>query len=77
MFLNEENYINKKNGPNIAHFEVATSTVCLPRIVFCEVSILILNYKDKINNTIIVSCTFCINSILLDITIFIKNSNKN
>lgn len=39
-FLNEDNYPFNKKSSNVAHFEVATSTVCIPRITSCEVSIL-------------------------------------
>jgi len=44
-FLNEENYQDKTISPNIAYFEVATSAVCIPRMISCEVSIfLIFNF---------------------------------
>ncbi|XP_060841059.1 cation-independent mannose-6-phosphate receptor [Rhopalosiphum padi] len=45
-FLNEENYHGKKISPNIAYFEVATSAVCIPRMVSCEV---ITNYTARFN----------------------------
>ncbi|XP_025206725.1 cation-independent mannose-6-phosphate receptor isoform X2 [Melanaphis sacchari] len=44
-FLNEENYQSKILS-NIAYFEVATSAVCIPRMVSCEV---ITNYTAHFN----------------------------
>ncbi|XP_060881160.1 cation-independent mannose-6-phosphate receptor isoform X2 [Metopolophium dirhodum] len=45
-FLNEENYQDKTIFPNIAYFEVATSAVCIPRIISCEV---ITKYTARFN----------------------------
>ncbi|KAF0758761.1 cation-independent mannose-6-phosphate receptor [Aphis craccivora] len=45
-FLNEENYQSKNMYPNIAYFEVATSVVCIPRMISCEV---IIDYMVRFN----------------------------
>lgn len=51
-FLKEQYHqnITSNNILNVAYFEVATSTVCVPRSISCEVSILsfFFNFKSLV-----------------------------
>lgn len=37
-------FLREKHDTNVTYFEVATSTVCLPRMMSCEVNIFIFLY---------------------------------
>ncbi|XP_050439703.1 cation-independent mannose-6-phosphate receptor-like isoform X2 [Adelges cooleyi] len=37
FLIDEYSNLNVKNKQNVAHFEVATAAVCIPRMAFCEV----------------------------------------
>jgi len=48
-YLNDKYYQGKTIPPNISYFEVATSAVCLPRIISCEVRIFFSEFCNIVN----------------------------